>query len=81
MAKKFQQIETALAHYQQWSTLRQKLERYRPDASFDLHVSCGDGTRPFATAPVDHTAALGFATEQLSHYATTLAELGVDVNE
>ena len=81
MAKKFQQIETALTHYQQWSVLREKLERYRPTASFDLHVSSGDGTRPFATATVDHTAALGLATEQLGHHAATLAELGVDVNE
>ena len=78
MTQKIQDIEDALTDYREWTRVRDKLARCKPDFALSLEFHAFGAH--FGKAKITHRSATALAEQELSRASKELAALGIDID-
>jgi hypothetical protein len=78
MTQKIQDIEDALTDYRDWTRVRDKLARCKPDFALSLEFHAFGAH--FGKAKITHRSATTLAEQELNRASKELAALGIDID-
>lgn len=78
MTQKIQDIEDALTDYREWTRVRDKLARCKPELVLSLEFHAFGSH--FGKAKITHRSAAALAEQELSRASKELAALGIDID-